>query len=322
MTFDMASIRAAAERLSGSVVRTPLLESPQLNDLVGARVLVKAESLQLTGSFKIRGALNCTLSMTPGQRQAGLVTFSAGNHGQGVAAAAKLVGVPAVIVMPHTAARVKVQNCRWWGAEVVFYDPARDDRTEVAQTIARTRGMVLIPPFDDHDVMSGQGTVGLEMSEELDRLDIRPDAVVVNASGGGLASGVIEAMTNAFPHIASYVTEPAGADKVADSLRLHSPQTLDVVPDTVMDALAGPSVGKKTFAALSRHSITGLTVTEEQAMAAVAAAFCTLRVVAEPGGAASLGAVLAARPRFKGQVIALVVSGGNVDPAVFISAIR
>lgn len=178
MTFDISTIRAAAERIQGRIVRTPLLESPQLNESVGARVLVKAESLQLTGSFKIRGALNRVFSLSEEEKARGLVAYSVGNHGQGVAAAAKLAGVPAAIVMPHTAARVKIENCRWWGAEVVLFDPATDDRVAVSEALVRERGMILVPPFDDHDVMSGQGTVGLEIVEDLAAAGIDPGAIV------------------------------------------------------------------------------------------------------------------------------------------------
>lgn len=165
MTFDLSTIRAAAARLEGRVVRTPLLESPQLNEIAGARVLVKPECLQLTGSFKIRGALNRAMVMSAEDRARGLVAFSAGNHRQGVAAAARLLGVPAVVAMPKSAPEVKIGNCRWWGADVVLFDPATEDRETVTAGIVHDRGMALIPPFDDYDVMSGQGTVGSKSSK-------------------------------------------------------------------------------------------------------------------------------------------------------------
>ena len=201
--FGIEAIRQAAARLQGRVVRTPLLESPMLSERAGCRLFVKAESLQLTGSFKIRGALNKILSMDEPARRAGIVAFSAGNHGEGVAAAARAVGCPAVIVMPNTAPRIKVDNCRWWGAEVVAYDPQTEDRVEVAQRAARSRGMAVVPPFDDHAVMAGQGTCGLEIAEQLNALQVVPDAVVINCSGGGLASGVAEASGTPSPPPAS-----------------------------------------------------------------------------------------------------------------------
>ena len=318
--FGVSTIRVAAARLDGRIVRTPLLESPLLNELTGARVFVKAECLQLTGSFKIRGALNRALTMPDEERARGLVAFSAGNHGQGVAAAARLLGIPAVVVMPTTAPKVKIKNCQWWGAEVVLFDPSTDDREEVSGAIVRDRGMALIPPFDDHDVMSGQGTVGLEIAEDLDRYGITPDAVLVNASGGGLASGVIEILRDRYPSIDAIIVEPAGRDKLGQSLAIGRPVSL-APSSTIMDALAGPSVGEKTLSALARHRIRAVTVTDDQALYAMASAFTTLRIVVEPGGAASLAAALADDGLVAGRTVVVVASGGNVDPETFTRAL-
>lgn len=317
--FDLSTIRAAAARLEGRIVRTPLLESPRLNDIAGLRVLVKPECLQLTGSFKIRGALNRALVMPAEDRGRGLVAFSAGNHGQGVAAVARQLGVPAVIVMPESAPRVKIDNCRWWGADVVLFDPSTEDREAVAAGIVRDRGMALIPPFDDHDVMSGQGTVGLEIAEDLDRLGVRPNAVFVSTSGGGLASGVIEALSESYADIEGVIVEPRGGDKTGRSLAAGRLVTLPASP-TIMDALAAPNAGVKTSAALRRRRVRGVTVTDEQALRAMAVAFETLRIVVEPGGAAALAAVLASGSAV-GQAVVVVASGGNVDPALFSQAL-
>ena len=254
------------------------------------------------------------------ERARGLVAFSAGNHGQGVAAAARLLGIPAVVVMPTTAPKVKIKNCQWWGAEVVLFDPSTDDREEVSGAIVSDRGMALIPPFDDHDVMSGQGTVGLEIAEDLDRYGITPDAVLVNASGGGLASGVIEILHDRYPSIDAFIVEPAGRDKLAQSLALGRPVSL-APSSTIMDALAGPSVGEKTHSALARHRIRAVTVTDDQALYAMACAFTTLRIVVEPGGAASLAAALADDGLVAGRTVVVVASGGNVDPETFTRAL-
>lgn len=315
--FGIDAVRAAARRLSGRVVRTPLLNSPMLDDLVGARVLVKAENLQLTGSFKIRGALNALLTLDEDARRAGLVAYSAGNHGQAVAAAARLAGCPAVVVMPRDAPRVKIDNCHWWGAETVLYDPRTEDRVEIAREIQQKRGMTLIPPFDDHAVMAGQGTAGLEIAEQARELGVVPDALLVNCSGGGLAAGVITALDDAFPGLAHHIVEPAGFDKMARSLAAGEVCANPRPPGGVMDALAGPVPGTRPLAVLAGHDVRGLTVTDDEALAAVDVAHRFLRIVLEPGGAASLAALLSGKVDVRGKTVVLVASGGNVDPALF-----
>ncbi|MFD0648822.1 threonine/serine dehydratase [Streptomyces malaysiensis subsp. malaysiensis] len=245
--FGIDAIHEAARRLTGHVVRTPLLNSPMLDELVGARVLVKAECLQLTGSFKVRGALNALLTLDEDVRRAGIVAYSAGNHGQGVAAAARLAGCPAVIVMPNSAPRIKVDNCRWWGAETVLYDPRTEDREEVARKILQMRGMTLVPPFDDPGVMAGQGTVGLEIAEQARELGLTPDTVLVNCSGGGLASGVLTALNDAFPGLANHIVEPAGFDKMARSLAAGRVCANPHPSGGLMDALAGPVAGARPW---------------------------------------------------------------------------
>ncbi|MBI0376666.1 threonine/serine dehydratase [Streptomyces albiflaviniger] len=315
--FGIDAIHEAARRLTGHVVRTPLLNSPMLDDLVGARVLVKAECLQLTGSFKVRGALNALLALDEDARRAGIVAYSAGNHGQGVAAAARLAGCPAVIVMPSTAPRIKVDNCRWWGAETVLYDARTEDREEVARKIIEERGMTLIPPFDDPRVMAGQGTVGLEIAEQARELGLTPDTVLVNCSGGGLAAGVFTALDDALPGLANHIVEPAGFDKMARSLATGRVCANPHPPGGLMDAISGPAAGARPLAVLRHHDVTGLTATDEEALAAMATAHRLLKIVIEPGGAASLAALLSGKVDARGKVVALVASGGNVDPAVY-----
>ncbi|MFG2584147.1 threonine ammonia-lyase [Streptomyces malaysiensis] len=311
------AIHEAARRLTGHVVRTPLLNSPMLDELVGARVLVKAECLQLTGSFKVRGALNALLTLDEDARRAGIVAYSAGNHGQGVAAAARLAGCPAVIVMPNSAPRIKVDNCRWWGAETVLYDPRTEDREEVARKTLQMRGMTLVPPFDDPGVMAGQGTVGLEIAEQARELGLTPDTVLVNCSGGGLASGVLTALNDAFPGLANHIVEPAGFDKMARSLAAGRVCANPRPSGGLMDALAGPVAGARPLAVLRHYDVTGLTVTDEEALAAMGAAHRFLKIVVEPGGAASLAAVVSGKADVRDEVVVLVASGGNVDPEVY-----
>lgn len=319
--FSIEKIRRAADRISDYVVRTPLLSSPMLDRAADARVWVKPEALQLTGSFKVRGALNKVLGLSEQDRKNGIAAFSAGNHASAVAAAASVVGCPAVIVVPNNAPKIKVENCRWWGAEVVFYDPATEDRAEITQAIADRRGLTIISPFDDHEIMAGAGTAGLEMAEQLVAAGQKPDAVVVNCSGGGLASGVIEAMGHFFPDVEKYIVEPQGYDKMAHSLATGEVQHNPAVRHTIMDGISGPVAGKLPLEVLLRHGVKGLTVDDDEALAAVSAAFYTLKTVIEPGGAASLAAVLSKKSLFSGKTVAMVASGGNVDPAVYIRAL-
>ncbi len=320
--FSIETIRKAASRLQGRIVRTPLLESPMLSERAGCRLFVKAEALQLTGSFKLRGALNKALSMDESARRAGLVAFSAGNHGQAIAATARMLGCPAVIVMPSTAPQVKVANCKWWGAEVVLYDPQTEDRVSVAQRVAGPKGMAIVPPFDDHEIMAGQGTCGLEIAEQLKELGVAPDMVVVNCSGGGLAAGVAESVRSAFPAAQMYIAEVLGFEKMARSLASGTVQTNPSVPQTLMDGIAGPTAGAKPLEVLLRHQTKGLGVSDKEALTGVAAAFNLLRIVLEPAGAASLGAVLAGKADVAGKNVVVVASGGNIDPPVFARALE
>lgn len=314
MDFGIETIRAAGHRLEGRVRRTPFLSSPVLDELAGARVLVKAESLQLTGSFKIRGALNTLMSLGDVEREVGVLAFSTGNHGQAVAAAARMTGSSATIVMPADAPRIKIDGCRWWGAQVVFYDPATQDREEVGGALVAERGLTLVHPYDDVRVMSGQGTVGLEIVDQLREGGHSADAIVLPCSGGGLSSGTIEAVRSSHD-VAPFVVERAGYPKMARSLASGQVEKVAAVP-VFLDAIGSPTVGQHTLAALSRHPVTALEVTDEQARVAMREAVRTLKLVVEPGGSAALAAVLAQRERFAGQTVVVVASGGNVDASV------
>ncbi|HEX8165661.1 MAG TPA: threonine/serine dehydratase [Beijerinckiaceae bacterium] len=322
MTIDIASIRRAAERLSGRIVRTPLLNSAMLDELAGCRVFVKAEPLQKTGSFKLRGALSKILSVPEDKRRSGFVAFSSGNHGQAVAAGAKAVGAPSVIVMPKDAPAIKIESCRWWGAEVVLFDRQSDDREAIGRRIETERGMTLVRPFDDPEVMSGQGTMGLEIVEQLREVGAVPDALLVNCSGGGLAAGVTTAVRDAFPETAFYTVEPAGFDKMARSLASGEPQRNERLTGSIMDALMAQVPGRLTLAQLRANGAKGLSATDDEALAAMAAAFRTLKLVVEPGGAAALGALLAGKADLRGGTVVVVASGGNVDPAMFSRALE
>lgn len=321
MNFDIGDIREAADRIGRHIVRTPLLNTPMLDEAAGCSVFVKAEPLQLTGSFKVRGALNKILSLNAQSLARGVVTYSAGNHGQGLAAGAKLVGCPAVIVLPKTAPAIKIDSCRWWGAEIVLYDPQTQDRAEVAAEIVEQCGMTFVSPFDDFDVMAGQGTAGLEICEQMVERDLHLDAVVVNCSGGGLSSGVITAVRNQFPRAECYIVEPEGFEKMARSFASGSPEKNATVPNTIMDAISGPVAGTKPLSVLLRHPVRGVSVNDDEALSAVATAFRVLKLVVEPGGAAGLAAVLTKKMNLAGKNVAVLCSGGNVDPAVYARAL-
>ena len=313
----LADIEAAARRLAGVAVRTPLLEAPSLNRQLGARLLVKAEVLQRTGSFKFRGAYNRISQLGPAELKRGVVAFSSGNHAQGVAHAAALCGCPAVIVMPANAPAIKIGNTRNYGAEVVLYDRDREDREAIGRRIAAERGAILVPPYDDLDIIAGQGTVGLELAAQCAEAGVVPDALLVPASGGGLLAGSSTAVKAKYSAIKIYVTEPAGFDDHGRSLISGQRERNAPGRYSFCDALLSQSPGELTFAINKRTLTGGLSVTDAEVEAAIVAAFLHFKLVVEPGGAVGLAAVLAGKLDCRGKVVAVVASGGNVDPALF-----
>ncbi len=309
-------VRAAARRLRGVATRTPLLPAPGLEERLGRPVFVKAESLQLTGSFKFRGAWNRIAALTPAERAPGVVAFSSGNHAQGVAAAARMHGIAAAIVMPSDAPRVKVEGTRAWGGEVHFYDRARDSREEMAARLAAERGAVLIPAFDDPFVIAGQGTAGLEIAAGIAALGHRLEAVVTPVGGGGLASGLALALEAAAPGARLYGAEPEGFDDLRRSLAEGRIVGNERKTGSIQDALLSPSVCERTFRILKPRMAAAFAVADGEAEAAMAWAARHLKLVAEPGGAAALAAVLADRiPAGEGAIV-IVLSGGNAEPVM------
>ena len=311
----------AAANLRGWAVETPVLRSDALDAATGARVFVKAEPLQRTGSFKFRGAFNRLSRLTAEERVAGVVAFSSGNHAQGVAEAARLVGCPAVIVMPADAPRVKLEATRALGGEVVTYDRLTESREEIAMRIAAERGAILVPAFDDPHVIAGQGTVGLELANQLSAMDVKADVLLAPASGGGLIAGIALAFEVLSPKTELYCVEPAGYDDHARSLAAGERLALAPGPPTICDALMSPSPGELTFAINRRLLTAGLAADDAAALAALAFGFRHLRLALEPGGGLALAALLGGGGRFAGRTVALVASGGNVDPALFARAI-
>jgi threonine dehydratase len=312
-----ADVDAAARRLAGVALRTPLISSPVLDAATGARVFLKAETLQRTGSFKFRGAYNKLSSIPPERKAGGVVAFSSGNHAQGVAHAAKLLGMPAAIVMPSDAPLPKRQRTAAFGGEVVLYDRDTEDREGIARALAEQRGATLVPPFDDPFIIAGQGTAGREIVEDLAVLGLKPDVVVIGASGGGLAAGISLAIKARVPDATIYTAEPEGFDDTARSFRSGKREHNARMSGTICDALMTQIPGKITFQ-INRELIgQGVTASDEEVGRAVAFAFRELKLVVEPGGAIGLAALLAGRPGVKGKVVVAVLSGGNVDPELF-----
>jgi threonine dehydratase len=312
-----ADVDAAALRLKDVALRTPLVTSPVLDALTGGRVFLKAETLQRTGSFKFRGAYNKLSSIPDGKRAGGVVAFSSGNHAQGVAAAARLLGMPAVIVMPTDAPRAKRERTAALGAEVVLYDRARDDREAIAREIATRRNAVLVPPYDDALVIAGQGTAGREIVEDLAELGLAPDLILVTASGGGLTAGIALAVKARVPRARLYTAEPEGFDDHARSFKSGQREVNATLSGTICDALMARTPGEITFA-INRSLVgEGVTASEQEVTRAVAFAFHELKLVVEPGGAVALAALMARRVDVQGRIAVAVLSGGNVDPDLF-----
>jgi threonine dehydratase len=306
-------VKAAAARINPHAVLTPLVSSPALDAALGGRLLVKAECLQRTGSFKFRGAYNALAQLDPASRRGGVVAYSSGNHAQGVAAAAALLGVHATIVMPSDAPAVKVENTRAHGAEIVPYDRHTEDREAIAAQIAHTRGAHLLPPYDDARVIAGQGTIGLEIAQQAPAFD----AVLVPCSGGGLVGGIALALAEARPSAKVYSVEPEGLDDMRRSLAAGARVANDPSRRSICDALLAPMPGVINFALARRLLAGGVAVTDADVARAMALAFLHLKLVAEPSGAAALAAVLSGGFPIEGRTVVAVLSGGNVDGAAY-----
>jgi threonine dehydratase len=312
-----ADIEAARQRLAPHIQPTPLLENPELNRRAGGRVLLKCENLQRVGAFKFRGAFNKIAQVDRAAFPGGVVACSSGNHAQGTAAAATLLGVRAAIVMPADSPAVKMARTRAFGGEVIAYDREREDREEIARRLCAERNAALVHPYDDRDVMAGQGTVGLEIAEQARARGLEPDAVLVCCSGGGLVGGVATALERLLPAAKVYSVEPAGFDDMARSLVSGRRERNERLTGSICDALLMPTPGEITFDVARRLLAGGLVVTDDEARAAVRFGFEELKLVIEPGGAVALAAVLAGRISTRNRTTVVVISGGNVDARVF-----
>jgi threo-3-hydroxy-L-aspartate ammonia-lyase len=309
LTFDR--IKAAADRLDGVAHRTPLLTSSTLDKLCGTKVVLKAEPLQRSGSFKFRGAYNRLSLLSPAAKEAGVVAFSSGNHGAAVSLAAQLLGIDAIIVVPANGSAAKLAAIEGYGAQLRPYDPATESREQVAEEIAATRSMTLIRPFDDYDIMAGQGTIGLELAEQAPELK----QVLVPVGGGGLAAGVSTALKTLIPGVSVIGVEPQGADDTSRSLRAGQRVRIPE-PATIADGLRASQPGELTFAVNSRSLDDVVTVTEEAIVDAMRFCFTRLKVVVEPSGAVALAALLSGVAGAVGRT-GIVLSGGNITPEDF-----
>jgi threonine dehydratase len=314
-------VRAAAARIAPHIVRTPMLRHALLDQLTGGTILVKPEPLQRTGSFKLRGATNAALRLDAAQRKVGAVTHSSGNHGQALACACAMIGMPALIAMPSDAPAIKVESTRRWGAEITFFDRKTTDREVLSARLAEERGGTVLPPFDHPDVIAGQGSLALEMFEDAAAQGLSLDAMAVCTGGGGLIAGCALAAEGASPGTRLWAVEPEGWDDTRRSLEAGERIANDGQGDTLCDSLLSMRPGAITFAVNQPRLAGGVVVTRAEVFAAMRFAFEHLKVVAEPGGAVALAALLAGKLEARGKVVGVVISGGNVDPAVFAAAL-
>jgi threonine dehydratase len=317
VSLTLHDIQLAAGRIRGAAVRTPLLEAHVAGVAAGARVFVKPEVLQRTGSFKFRGAMSRLSLLTEAERKRGVVAFSSGNHAQAVACAARDLGTSAVIVMPADAPALKIQNTRGFGAEVVLYDRLKEDRVAIGRRLSEERGLVLVPPYDDNHVMAGQGTIGLELVEDAAAHGVTLDLVLVPTSGGGLAAGIATALAALSPSTRVIAVEPVNYDDLVRSLAVGTRVSNAPGHSSICDSLLVDSPGEMTFPLLQAAHAGAVAVSDDEALRAMAHAFYEMKLVVEPGGAAGLAALLSGKVDARGKTVGIVLSGGNVDAAMF-----
>jgi len=315
-----ADVQDAARQLLGWARRTPLLENTILNDTLGFRLIVKPECLQRTGSFKFRGAFNKISRIPEDMRAGGVVAFSSGNHAQGVAAAASLMGMKSTIIMPSDAPKAKIANTKALGGTVVLYDRKTESREEIGERLQKEQGAVLVKPYDEPLIIAGQGTIGLEIAEQVAEIDAKPDAVIVPAGGGGLISGTALAISGTLA-CPVYSAEPEAYDDHKRSLEAGSRLPVPDGAESICDALLAPIPGELTFSLNSRLLAGGLSVSDDEVLMAMKTAMLSLKIVVEPGGAVALASALTQKIDLRGKTVVVVCSGGNADPEMLSRAL-
>ncbi len=317
LLISVDDIQKAAQRLKGVAVITPLLNNAYLDSRLQAQVFIKPENLQHIGAFKFRGAYNRLAQCSAEERQKGVIAYSSGNHAQGIAYAARLLHMPATIVMPSDAPKIKIEGTRQLGAEIRFYDRVSESREEITAAIAQNTGAVIVPAFDDLDVIAGQGTCGMEMAAQIQLTGKEPDSIFIPCGGGGLLAGCSVALKSSFPQSAVYGVEPDAYDDHKQSMQAGTRTSLKGPPATLCDALMAPMPGKFTWAINSRTVTDFISVSDDEVAHAISFAFRYLKLVVEPGGAVALAALLSGRCEVKGKIVGVLLSGGNVDAELF-----
>lgn len=319
-TYD--DILSAAETIKGEAVRTPLLRCDALDAATGCKVFVKPENLQRTGSFKFRGAYNAISILSDEERAKGILANSSGNHAQGVGDASRVFGCASTIIMPEDAPVMKVERTKAYGAKVIHFDRASEDRDAVLARVEKETGSIIVHPFNNAMVIAGQGTVGLEIVEDIKELGLKLDRIAVCTGGGGLTAGVALSVNEHFPEAKVHSVEPANFDDYKRSIESGKRERNATTAGSICDAIIAPSPGVIGFEVNKQLLHSGLVVTDDEALAAIKFAYEELKMVVEPGGAVALAGVLKHGKEWAGETVALVLSGGNVDPEVFVRAIN
>ncbi|PCH63416.1 MAG: pyridoxal-5'-phosphate-dependent protein [SAR86 cluster bacterium] len=322
MSLTLEDIRAAQQRLKPIVIETPLLSSVKLNAQVSARVYYKPESLQAIGAFKIRGAYNRISQFSAVEKARGVVAFSSGNHAQGVALAAQLLSIKATIVMPKDAPQIKIAGTQKLGASIVFYDRLSESREEIAANIAQDSGAILVPSYDDLDVIAGQGTCGLEMAQQFSAINKVPDILLCPCGGGGLLAGLSTAVKALHPQVDIYGVEPEHHDDHLQSFKAGKRMPAQRINNSFCDALLAAMPGEMTWEINSKLVAGFVSVSDDDVAYAISYGFEHLKLVLEPGGAVALAAVLRNKIDLKGKTIGLIMSGGNIDRQTFIQCLQ
>ncbi len=315
--ISIKSIYSADKRIRGNIRETPLLSSPFLDKIARRRILIKAECLQHTGSFKFRGAWSAISALKIDQRKKGVIAYSSGNHAQGIAAVAQIFQIPSVIVMPSDAPILKIENTKSYGAEVILYDRSKQSREELGISIAKNRGLTLIKPYDDKKVIAGQGTLGLELVSQLSKYSIQNADVLVCCGGGGLTAGVALALAEVASHLRVRPCEPEHYDDTARSLRSGKREVNIASHNSICDAILTPTPGELTFPILKELAGQGLVVSDAEVLIAMAQVFLRLKLIVEPGGAVALASALFRKDQIEGDTVVVVLTGGNTDVKTF-----